>query len=69
MIGQHICPGKQLGLAEVRLVAIKLLKQFQFDFPSTQRHTSRTADLLQDSFTLTPGDLELVFTTVATKQT
>lgn len=67
--GQHICPGKQLGLAEVRLVAIKLLKQFQFDFPSTQRHTSRTADLLQDSFTLTPGDLELVFTTVATKQT
>ncbi|KAI1733400.1 cytochrome P450 [Xylaria scruposa] len=60
--GQHICPGKQLGLAEVRLVAIKLLLHFKFDFPPTQTSASRTVSEMQDVFTLAPGDLELVFT-------
>ncbi|KAI1171366.1 cytochrome P450 [Nemania sp. FL0916] len=63
-LGQHICPGKQLGLAEVRLVATKLLTQFQFEFPSKQINTSRIVETLQDSFVLTPGDLELVFTPI-----
>ncbi|KAI1811709.1 cytochrome P450 [Poronia punctata] len=60
-IGQHSCPGKKLGLAEVRCVAARLLASFEFAHAESDPTKTRTIDDLQDSFTAAPGDLELVF--------
>ncbi|KAI1824129.1 cytochrome P450 [Xylaria intraflava] len=64
-IGQHMCPGKQLGLAEVRLVASKLLTSFRFTFKSMEPNKTKTVTDMQDAFTLAPGELELVFSPLA----
>jgi cytochrome P450 len=60
-----LCPGKKLGLAEVRCVAAKLLTKFEFAHAETGVNQTRTIDDLQDSFTAAPGDLTLIFKPLA----
>ncbi|KAI0389676.1 cytochrome P450 [Xylariaceae sp. FL0594] len=64
-IGQHLCPGKKLGLAEVRCVASKLITAFEFAHAETGARQTRTVDDFQDSFTAAPGDLTLIFKPLA----
>ncbi|RYC64319.1 hypothetical protein CHU98_g1883 [Xylaria longipes] len=60
-VGQHICPGKQLGLAEVRLVVAKLLTNFRFSHATAEANNNQTVNGIEDAFTLAPGELTLVF--------
>ncbi|KAI0384996.1 cytochrome P450 [Hypomontagnella monticulosa] len=59
--GRHACPGKQLGLLEVRMVAALILANFEFTLAPTKRNETRVVDDFNDGFTGTPGDLEIIF--------
>ncbi|KAI1505653.1 cytochrome P450 [Biscogniauxia marginata] len=60
--GRHSCPGKQLGLMEIRMVAVMILANFGVAFASTKNNTNTVIRDTQDAFLAYPGDLELVFT-------
>ncbi|KAI1085486.1 cytochrome P450 [Whalleya microplaca] len=60
--GRHICPGKQLGLMEVRMVTVMIISNFEVAISPTEKRKSRVVDEFRDGFTGTPGTLELVFT-------
>ncbi|KAI0858813.1 cytochrome P450 [Xylaria cubensis] len=62
--GRHTCPGKQLGLLEVRMVAAMILAKFQFRLAPGKNNQTRAFDDLKDGFTATPGDLYLLFTSI-----
>ncbi|KAI1771026.1 cytochrome P450 [Hypoxylon cercidicola] len=59
--GRHTCPGKQLGLLEVRMAAAMILVSFEFSLDPKRENQTRVVDQLQDSFTATPGELEIMF--------
>ncbi|OTB19797.1 hypothetical protein K445DRAFT_7823 [Daldinia sp. EC12] len=59
--GRHICPGKQLGLLEVRMAAAMILVNFKFRLAATKRNQTRVIDDMQDGFTASLGDLEIIF--------
>ncbi|KAI0013565.1 cytochrome P450 [Xylariaceae sp. FL0662B] len=60
--GRHVCPGKQMGLMEVRMVTSMIVSSFEFTISPTETRKSRVVDDFWDGFTATPGNLELVFT-------
>ncbi|KAI0449031.1 cytochrome P450 [Xylaria acuta] len=64
--GRHSCPGKQLGMMEVRIVAAMIVANFTFVLSSAEGSKTRVVDDFVDSFTGTPGKLELVFTPLST---
>ncbi|KAF2966090.1 hypothetical protein GQX73_g7482 [Xylaria multiplex] len=59
--GRWICPGKQLGMMEIRVLATMVLLNYEFSLASTPRNETRVVDDFQDNFTATPGKLELMF--------
>ncbi|KAI1747020.1 cytochrome P450 [Xylaria castorea] len=59
--GRWICPGKQLGVMEIRILATMVILNYEFSLASTPRNETRVVDDFQDNFTATPGKLELVF--------
>ncbi|KAI1117616.1 cytochrome P450 [Nemania sp. NC0429] len=62
--GRHTCPGKQLGMLEVRMVAAMILANFQFSLAPGKENQTRAVDDLKDGFTATPGELSVVFTPI-----
>ncbi|KAI0490871.1 cytochrome P450 [Xylaria cf. heliscus] len=64
-IGRHLCPGKQLGMTEVRIVAAMIVANFTFTLSPTEDRKTRVVEDFMDSFTAAPGKLELVFTPVS----
>ncbi|RYC65865.1 hypothetical protein CHU98_g277 [Xylaria longipes] len=54
--------GKQLGMMEVRIVAAMVVANFTFVLSSAEDGKTRVVEDFVDSFTATPGKLELVFT-------
>lgn len=56
-----MCPGKQLGLLEVRMAAAMILVNFEFSLDPGKENQTRVVDQLEDSFTANPGELEIVF--------
>ncbi|KAI0169851.1 cytochrome P450 [Hypoxylon sp. FL1284] len=59
--GRHVCPGKQVGLLEVRMVMAMILANFEFSIAPTKSNQTRVVDDFHDGFTATPGALEIVF--------
>ncbi|KAI1760134.1 cytochrome P450 [Hypoxylon sp. FL1150] len=59
--GRHTCPGKQLGLLEVRMAAAMILANFEFSLDPRPENQTRVVDDLQDAFTANPGKLEMIF--------
>ena len=55
MPGRHSCPGKQLGLLEIRMVAVMIA------LAPVDKNQSRVVRDTVDAFVAIPGDLELVF--------
>ncbi|KAI1370979.1 cytochrome P450 [Hypoxylon crocopeplum] len=60
--GRHSCPGKQLGLMEIRMVATAILGNFEFTLAPTKNNRDRVVRDTDDAFLALPGGLELVFT-------
>ena len=60
ILGRNSCPGKQLGLMEVRVVLTMLLQKFEFGF-SPGHDENRVINDMKDAFLALPGDLELIF--------
>lgn len=59
--GRHTCPGKQLGLLEVRMAAAMILVNFEFSLDPGLENQTRVVDQLEDAFTANPGKLEIIF--------
>ncbi|KAH8160198.1 hypothetical protein CIB48_g8037 [Xylaria polymorpha] len=59
--GRHTCPGKHLGLLEVRMVTAMMLANFEFKLAPGKDNQTRVVDDLKDGFTATPGDLHVIF--------
>ncbi|KAF3764057.1 cytochrome P450 [Cryphonectria parasitica EP155] len=59
--GRHSCPGKNLGLLEVRLCLSMLLSSFNIRYATGEDGSHVWADMT-DSFTANPGALKLTFT-------
>lgn len=58
--GRHSCPGKNLGMMELRCVTALLLTQFDVSFAPGEDGLRSMKDL-KDCFTARPGKLELIF--------
>jgi hypothetical protein len=52
--------GKQLALAQLRLVSSRLLSKYRFHFVTDEGPMDFEKDM-RDQLTANPGDLELVF--------
>ncbi|CAJ2511289.1 Uu.00g069140.m01.CDS01 [Anthostomella pinea] len=61
-IGRHTCPGKALGMLEVRMVAAMILANFELTLAPTKGNKTRVVDEAKDAFLTLPGELELIFT-------
>ncbi|KUI57709.1 Tryprostatin B 6-hydroxylase [Cytospora mali] len=59
--GRHSCPGKNLGLMEVRLCLSMLLSRFDISYAAGEDGSHVWSDMT-DSFTANPGALRLTFT-------
>ncbi|KEY68850.1 hypothetical protein S7711_03790 [Stachybotrys chartarum IBT 7711] len=59
--GRYSCLGKTLAYTEMRVVIAQLVSNYRFSFPEGVSGF-HVADDMQDNFTATPGDMELVFT-------
>jgi cytochrome P450 len=60
LAGRSSCVGKQLALAELRLVAARLLSKYRFSF-ATDVGMMEFEPNIKDQLTANPGKLELVF--------
>ena len=60
-IGRHSCPGKSLGLMEVRLCLSMILSRFHVGYAAGESGKQVWGDMT-DSFTANPGPLLLTFT-------
>ena len=58
--GRYSCIGKQIGLAEMRLVTAALVKKYRFGFDDPNRRETFLGDT-QDCFTAKNGDFVLRF--------
>ncbi|KAI0013532.1 cytochrome P450 [Xylariaceae sp. FL0662B] len=67
--GRHSCPGKQLGLLKIRMVAAMTLANFEFTFAPTKNNKIRAVRDTQDAFLALPGDLELIFKPLESHET
>ncbi|KAI9699833.1 MAG: hypothetical protein M1820_007006 [Bogoriella megaspora] len=61
--GRYGCIGKQLALAELRLVVARLVSKYEIEFASGEDGTRVFAGI-KDHFTAPPGNLNLVFHTL-----
>ncbi|KAF1956306.1 cytochrome P450 [Byssothecium circinans] len=61
-IGRHTCPGRLLGLIEIRIVLALLLSHFQVSLAPGKVNETRVVDQAKDNFTGDAGRLELIFT-------
>lgn len=59
-IGRYSCVGKNLALAEIRLVTAALVSKYDITFAPNEDGTSVWKDM-RDQFTAVPGKLELLF--------
>ncbi|KAF2256020.1 cytochrome P450 [Trematosphaeria pertusa] len=60
-IGRHTCPGRYLGLTEVRIVVALLLSRFEVTLAPAKRNETEVVDGMKDNFTVHPGQLKLIF--------
>ena len=59
--GRHSCPGKNLGLMEIRLCLAMLVSRFEISFAPHEDGTAVT-EKMTDTFTANPGPLQLSLT-------
>ncbi|KAI0202450.1 cytochrome P450 [Astrocystis sublimbata] len=62
--GRHLCPGKQLGMMQVRIVTALIIANFKFGLSPAEASDTRVLKDFTDAFTSKPGKLELVFTPI-----
>ncbi|KAL9093960.1 MAG: hypothetical protein Q9165_003630 [Trypethelium subeluteriae] len=58
---RHACPGKELGLMEIRLCLAMLVSKFEIEFAAREDGIAAIKEMT-DSFTANPGPLQLRFT-------
>jgi tryprostatin B 6-hydroxylase len=63
-LGRHSCPGKNIGLMELRITIAVLIAKFEVSLAPGEDGKEVT-DKLRDTFTAQPGDLHLSFKPVA----
>ncbi|KAF7879538.1 hypothetical protein EAF04_000733 [Stromatinia cepivora] len=59
-LGRHSCPGKNIGLMELRITIALLVTQFDISLAPSENGRG-VVDDMRDTFTAQPGDLKLVF--------
>ncbi|KAI1812196.1 cytochrome P450 [Poronia punctata] len=59
--GRHSCAGKQLAMAEMRILVSVVVSQFSFSLSPSLVNKTSAVDDWADNFTAIPGKLELVF--------
>ncbi|KAI1358221.1 cytochrome P450 [Xylaria arbuscula] len=64
-IGRHVCPGKQLGLTEIRIVLAMIISNFSWAFAADEKNPTNVADKYLDSYIASVGALNLVFTPIS----
>ncbi|KAK5637413.1 hypothetical protein RRF57_013125 [Xylaria bambusicola] len=60
--GRHVCPGKQLGLTEIRIVLVMVISNFSWAFAADEKNPTNVADKYLDSYVGSVGALNLIFT-------
>lgn len=63
--GRYICPGKKLGMMEIRTVATMILSNFEVHMDLSNKRPTQCIDDIQDGFTALAGNLYLVFKPLA----
>lgn len=63
-LGRHSCPGKNIGLMELRIAIAVLISRFEVSLAPGEDGSELTGKL-RDTFTAQPGDLHLSFRPIA----
>jgi cytochrome P450 len=59
-LGRHSCPGKDIGLMELRIVTAMLITKFKVSLAPGE-YGLKVSEEMRDTFTAQPGDLHLKF--------
>ncbi|KKY31540.1 putative benzoate 4-monooxygenase cytochrome p450 [Diaporthe ampelina] len=60
-MGRTLCVGKNLAMAQMRLVAASILTKYDIDFAPEEGNGEAVERDLKDQLTANPGKLRLVF--------
>jgi cytochrome P450 len=59
-LGRHSCPGKNIGLMELRIITAVLITKFKVSLAPGEDGLE-VSEKMRDTFTAQPGDLHLSF--------